>query len=55
MVASEIVRALSGSIGMITVIPITAVIAGVLFGRTSQKQTKEADPKEEGGFWEGWD
>lgn len=33
MVASEIIRALSGSIGMIMVIPLTAVIAGAFYGR----------------------
>jgi uncharacterized membrane protein len=54
MVASEVVRAFSGSIGMLTVIPITALIAGALFGRASHKQTQEADVKEEPSFWEGW-
>jgi uncharacterized membrane protein len=39
MIASEIVRALCGSIGMVLVAPITAVIAGFLFGA---KKTEEA-------------
>lgn len=39
MIASEIVRALSGSIGMVLVAPITAVIAGFLFGA---QKTEEA-------------
>jgi uncharacterized membrane protein len=33
MIASEIVRALSGSLGMVLVVPLTAFIAGLLFGR----------------------
>ncbi|MGD8399621.1 MAG: YibE/F family protein [Bacillota bacterium] len=40
MVASEIVRAFTGSIGMITVIPLTAVFAGLLFGRTGKAPGK---------------
>ena len=53
MVASEIVRAFSGSIGMITVIPITAIIAGALFGRNG-KQPDTANEEEESDFWDGW-
>lgn len=44
MVASEIIRALSGSIGMIMVIPITALIAGFLLGNRDKNESK---PKEE--------
>jgi uncharacterized membrane protein len=40
VIASEIVRALSGSIGMIIVVPLTAAIAGLLFGNQS-KNTRE--------------
>lgn len=41
MVASEVVRALSGSIGMITVIPLTAIIAGTFFGRNTSKAVQD--------------
>lgn len=51
MVASEVVRALSGSIGMIAIIPLTAVIAGILFG--NRERTVKEEPKNE-GYWEGW-
>ncbi len=47
MIASEVVRALSGSIGMIMVIPLTSIIAAVLYGR-SMKQQKTAVELEEG-------
>ena len=40
MIASEIVRALSGSIGMILVAPITAVISGFLYGSKNFQETK---------------
>ena len=33
VIATEIIRAITGSIGIVLTIPITAVIAGVLFGR----------------------
>jgi uncharacterized membrane protein len=36
MIASEVVRSLTGSIGMVTVVPVTALVAGLLFGRKSQ-------------------
>jgi uncharacterized membrane protein len=51
MVASEIVRAISGSIGMLTVIPLTAVIAGVFLGKKKNRR----DVTEEGqDFWQDW-
>lgn len=51
VIASEIVRALSGSIGMIIVVPITATVAGLLFGNqppitqeaAADKQSKEKE------------
>ncbi len=54
LVASEIVRALCGSIGMIAIIPLTAVIAGWLFGRQrphvlTEEETIDRD------FWQTWD
>ena len=33
VIATEIIRAITGSIGIVLTIPITAVIAGILFGR----------------------
>jgi uncharacterized membrane protein len=51
MVASEIVRALSGSIGMLTVIPITAVVSGWLFGHFERKPKDDAAVLE-GDYWE---
>ena len=33
VIATEIIRAITGSIGIVLTIPITAVIAGVFFGR----------------------
>jgi len=36
LIASEIVRALSGSLGMVLVVPLTAVTAGVFFGRRAK-------------------
>ena len=58
LIASEIVRALSGSIGMIVVVPLTAVIAGLLFNNRSH-QTKPALPgpqieEKEYNFFENW-
>lgn len=41
MIASEIVRSLSGSIGMIMVIPLTSIIAAFLYGRKKRKLTQE--------------
>jgi uncharacterized membrane protein len=40
MIASEIVRALSGSIGMIMVIPLTSLIAAVLYGRKKRNSAQ---------------
>ncbi|MGE5607431.1 MAG: YibE/F family protein, partial [Bacteroidota bacterium] len=37
MIASEVVRALSGSIGMIMVIPLTSITAAILYSRTKKK------------------
>jgi uncharacterized membrane protein len=37
MIASEVVRSLTGSIGMVTVVPVTALVAGLLFGRNSRR------------------
>lgn len=45
MVASEIIRALSGSIGMIMVIPLTAVIAGLLLGSRDTDRKGPGRPK----------
>jgi uncharacterized membrane protein len=42
MIASEIVRALSGSIGMVLAVPITAVIAGFLYGYGAKKPKEAA-------------
>jgi uncharacterized membrane protein len=53
MVASEIVRAFTGSIGMLSVIPITAVIAGTFFGR-NQDIKAEKSAEEEYDFWDEW-
>lgn len=47
MVASEIIRALSGSIGMIMVIPLTAVIAGFLLGGRGKKRNDSIKPEVE--------
>ncbi len=41
MIASEIVRSLSGSIGMIMVIPLTSIIAAVLYGRKKKLNQEE--------------
>ena len=41
MIASEVVRSLSGSIGMIMVIPLTSIIAAVLYGRRPMKKHEE--------------
>lgn len=38
MIASEVVRSLSGSIGMIMVIPLTSIVAAVLYGRKKKVQ-----------------
>jgi len=38
MIASEVVRALSGSIGMIMVIPLTSIIAAVLYGKIKKER-----------------
>jgi uncharacterized membrane protein len=43
LVASEIVRALAGSIGMVMVVPITAVIAGLLMGNKNQVEEQEIE------------
>lgn len=53
MVASEIVRAFTGSIGMISVIPVTAVVAGTLFGRSKHIKVEE-ETEETEDFWDGW-
>lgn len=37
MIATEIVRALAGSLGMVLVVPLTAVIAGLFFGGKAKK------------------
>ncbi|RYD06678.1 hypothetical protein N752_03115 [Desulforamulus aquiferis] len=39
LIATEIVRALTGSIGLILAIPITAVVAGMLFTRFEKKDS----------------
>lgn len=38
MIASEVVRALSGSIGMVMVIPLTSIIAALLYGRSKKER-----------------
>lgn len=43
MIASEIVRAFSGSLGMVMVVPLTAFIAGLLFGRCWQPEEYGAE------------
>lgn len=57
MVASEVVRAFSGSIGMISVIPLTALIAGMLFGKNppgnSQGEGETSPDKVD--FWQEWE
>ncbi|MCL6590038.1 MAG: YibE/F family protein [Firmicutes bacterium] len=63
VVASEIIRALSGSIGMIMVIPITAIIAGFLLGKKNNNWRESKKPKEPKGqtpmtgaeFLNGWE
>lgn len=40
-IASEVVRSLSGSIGMIMVIPLTSIIAAFLYGRKKRKLIQE--------------
>ena len=56
MIASEIVRALSGSIGMIMVVPLTAVIGGLLFSDRFLKpklpQNKLQQQEKEDDYWE---
>lgn len=42
-IASEVVRALSGSIGMIMVIPLTSIVAAILFGRNKQQRSEVED------------
>ncbi|HEY8464930.1 MAG TPA: YibE/F family protein [Bacillota bacterium] len=54
MVVSEIVRAFAGSIGMITVIPITALVSGLLFGGLGQAKPAET-AIEEADYWASWD
>jgi uncharacterized membrane protein len=58
VIASEIVRALSGSIGMIIVVPLTATIAGLLFGNQSQNNKETAatiqPEKKEYDFMKEW-
>ncbi|HYH02367.1 MAG TPA: YibE/F family protein, partial [Bacillota bacterium] len=52
MVASEIVRAFSGSIGMIAVIPMTAVVSGLLFGHLERRNQVEPESSQETDYWE---
>jgi uncharacterized membrane protein len=47
MVASEVVRAFAGSIGLIAVIPLTAVIAAMMFGGARE----QGQPFRLGRFW----
>lgn len=57
MIASEIVRALSGSIGMIMVVPLTALIAGLLFSNRSPEAKsveKNNQPEEKDNYWKGF-
>jgi uncharacterized membrane protein len=41
MIASEVVRSLTGSIGMITVVPVTALVSGFLFGKAHNEPKKD--------------
>lgn len=41
VIATEIIRAITGSIGIVLTIPITAVIAGILFGRRHRNDREE--------------
>lgn len=43
MVASEVVRSLSGSIGMIMVIPLTSLVAAILYGRPLKKHEEQSE------------
>ncbi|NLY76174.1 MAG: YibE/F family protein [Firmicutes bacterium] len=42
-IASEVVRALSGSIGMIMVIPLTSIVAAILYGRNKPQGSEVED------------
>jgi Predicted multitransmembrane protein len=58
MIASEIVRALSGSIGMILVVPITALVAAILFhthahASAASKKIKKVESKAD-DYWDGF-
>jgi len=46
MIASEIVRAFSGSLGMVMVVPLTAFIAGLLFSRCRRPAEKPTKTKQ---------
>ncbi|TCL67414.1 putative membrane protein [Hydrogenispora ethanolica] len=54
IVATEVVRALSGSIGMMMVIPLTAIISGALLGRKARDGNPEPPPSER-DYWNTWD
>jgi uncharacterized membrane protein len=58
VIASEIVRALSGSIGMIIVVPLTATVAGLLFGKqppsTKEAATDKQPEEKEYDFMREW-
>ncbi len=51
MIASEIVRALSGSIGMILVVPLTAAIAGLLF-RNAKAPKVDTLVEKKDNYWD---
>ncbi len=59
IVASEIIRALSGSIGMIMVIPLTALVAGILLGNyqntiSDMNKSQPEKPATGAEFLSGW-
>jgi uncharacterized membrane protein len=58
MIASEVVRALSGSIGMILVVPLTAIIGGLLFSKRphdlNPSESNEQATEKEYDYWDGF-
>jgi uncharacterized membrane protein len=58
MIASEVVRALSGSIGMILVVPLTAIIGGLLFSKRPQdhkpSESNAQETEKEYDYWDGF-
>ena len=46
-ITDEVLKSLSGSIGLVATIPITAVLGGILLGSGSQNKKEEKKEKEE--------